>query len=273
MFLTVLFSMVCSTSQSQEIEELSNKDKVIALLTSMETGDPTPIKYINPKKYIQHNLAVADGLEGFGKVLANAPAGGFKAKVIRAFEDGDYVVTHTLYDFFGPKVGFDIFRFENGLIVEHWDNLQPVVTKTVSGRSQTDGPIAIENPNLTETNKSIARGFLNEVLMGAAPQKITDYVSTEKYDQHNPHVADGLEGLGAAIQAMNDAGTPMVYTKNHFLLGEGNFVFLASEGQFMGKNVAFYDLIRIEDGKIVEHWDTVEEIPARSDWKNDNGKF
>jgi predicted SnoaL-like aldol condensation-catalyzing enzyme len=43
-------------------------------------------------------------------------------------------------------------------------------------------------------------------------------------------------------------------------LGEGDFVLSVSEGQFLGENVAFYDLFRVEDGKIVEHWDTIEEI-------------
>ncbi|MDQ1388485.1 MAG: hypothetical protein QOF56_1939 [Acidobacteriaceae bacterium] len=39
-------------------------------------------------------------------------------------EDGDFVFTHTEYTFaIGHRVGFDIFRFENGKMVEHWDNL------------------------------------------------------------------------------------------------------------------------------------------------------
>ena len=43
---------------------------------------------------------------------------------IRVFQDRDFVFARTEYDFFGPKIGFDIFRFEEGLIVEPWDNLQ-----------------------------------------------------------------------------------------------------------------------------------------------------
>ena len=39
---------------------------------------------------------------------------------------------HTDYNFFGPKIGFDIFRFEDGKIVEHWDNLQ----ETPASRAQ-----------------------------------------------------------------------------------------------------------------------------------------
>ncbi|WP_109831711.1 nuclear transport factor 2 family protein [Reichenbachiella versicolor] len=265
-------SKVSETETSKNME-ISNKEKVVALLTSLETGDQKPVSYINPNKYIQHNLAVEDGLAGFGKVIANAPEGGFKANVVRAFQDGDFVVTHTEYDFFGPQIGFDIFRFEDGLIVEHWDNLQEVAVETASGRSQTDGPTKIKDLNKTAANKELIKGFVKDVLMGENPAKVTDYISTESYAQHNPAVADGLEGLGAAIQGMADAGTPMVYTKNHFLFGEGDFVFTASEGQFLGKLTAFYDLFRIEDGKIVEHWDTVEEIPAKETWANQNGKF
>ena len=224
-------------------------------------------------QYTQHNLAVEDGLEGFGKVLQNKPPGGFKANVVRAFEDGDYVFTHTEYDFFGPKVGFDIFRFEDGLIVEHWDNLQEKVEETASGRSQTDGPTQVLDKDKTDENKALIRGFVDDVLMGGNPSTITDYVSTETYHQHNPAVGDGLAALGKALEDLAKAGTPMVYEKNHLLLGEGNFVLTVSEGQFLGKHVSFYDLFRIEAGKIVEHWDAIEEIPHRDQWKNDNGKF
>jgi len=252
---------------------LSNKDKVAALLTSIETGDPAPAGYINPNKYIQHNLMVGDGLAGFGEVLQQLPEGSAKAKVVRVFQDGEYVFAHTEYNFFGPKIGFDIFRFEDDLIVEHWDNLQEIASETASGRSQIDGPTESSDLDKTEANKDLVRGFMSDILMGGNPDKITEYVSTETYIQHNPAVADGLTALGQALQAMAEAGTPMTYTKNHKLLGEGNFVLTVSEGQFLGKHVAFYDLFRIENDKIVEHWDTVEEIPDQPEWKNKNGKF
>ena len=89
------------------------------LLTSIQTGDPKPARYINPDKYTQHNLSVKDGIAGFGEVLGMIPKGSAKAKVIRVFQDGPFVFTHTEYNFFGPKSGFDIFKFEEGKIVEH----------------------------------------------------------------------------------------------------------------------------------------------------------
>ena len=145
-----LFFIASCNNQQVKVEEeamLSNKEKAVALLESIETGDPTPASYINPNKYIQHNLMVGDGIAGFAEVMKQIPKGSAKAKVVRAFQDGDYVFTHTEYDFFGPKIGFDIFRFENGLIVEHWDNLQPIAEKNVSGRTQLDGPTEVTNLN------------------------------------------------------------------------------------------------------------------------------
>jgi predicted SnoaL-like aldol condensation-catalyzing enzyme len=272
---TFLFTACTSIQPKQEAGKmkLSNKEKAVALLESIETGDPKPAAFINPDKYIQHNLMVADGLKGFGEVMKQLPEGSAKAKVVRAFQDGDYVFSHTEYDFFGPKIGFDIFRFEKGSIVEHWDNLQEIVTKTASGRSQTDGLTEATDLDKTQLNKLLVEGFIKDVLKGGNPSKITDYISTEKYYQHNPAVADGLDALGKALQEMVKAGMPMTYTKNHMVLGEGNFVLAVSEGQFFNKHVAFYDLFRIENGRIVEHWDTIEEIPSRENWKNSNGKF
>ena len=46
-----------------------------------------------------------------------------------------------------------------------------------------------------------------------------------------------------------------------------------SEGYKDGVHSSFYDLFRVADGRIVEHWDTIEAIVPRSEWKNDNGKF
>ncbi len=255
-------------------KELTRKDKVVALLNSFNTGDQTPISYINPEKYIQHNLDVGDGLAGFGAVMQHAPPQGFKADVVRAFEDGDYVFTHTVYDFFGPKVGFDIFRFENDLIVEHWDNLLPIQPANPSGRSQTDGPTNIVDIDKTEANKKVIEGFITDVIINHENDKMTTYINPTKYLQHNPSVADGLDGFGAAMKYFAENGLVMEYDKLHMVLGEGNFVLSISEGKFgKGEHSAFYDLFRLENGQIVEHWDVISAIPPKSKWKNENGKF
>lgn len=271
----MLATAACSTVTEESKLTLSNKDKAVAVISSIETGAQEPIDYINPDKYIQHNLAVGDGLVGFGAVLQALPENSAKARVKRAFQDGDYVVTHTEYNFFGPKVGFDVFRFEEGKIVEHWDNLQALVAANPSGRTQLDGSTEIRDLDKTEQNKAIVADFVDTILIKGDMTQITTYIdpNEDDYLQHNPAIADGLSGLGTALTALAEQGMPMVFEKNHMILGEGNFVLSISEGQFRDQKVAFYDLFRLKNGKIVEHWDTIETIPAKDQWKNSNGKF
>ena len=253
--------------------ELTKKEKVVALLNSFNTGDQTPISYINPEKYIQHNLDAPDGLAGFGEIMKHAPPQGFKAKVVRAFEDGEYVFTHTEYDFFGPKAAFDVFRFEDGLIVEHWDNMLKVQPPNSSGHTQFDGATDITDKAKTESNKQVVMGLLENVFMGGQMDKIASYISPVNYVQHNPMVGDGLDGLGAGMKKMAEQGMMMVYDKIHKVLAEGNFVLTMSEGKLGDQHTAYYDLFRLENNLIVEHWDVIAPIPPKTDWKNANGKF
>lgn len=253
--------------------ELTNTEKVVALLNSFNTGDKTPISYISPEKYIQHNLGAPDGLAGFGEIMKHAPPQGFKANVIRAFEDGDYVFTHTEYDFFGPKAGFDVFRFENGLIVEHWDNLLEVQPANPSGHTQFDGATEVADKDKTATNKKVVRDLLEKVFMGGQMENIATFINPTKYIQHNPNVPDGLEGLGSAMKAMAEQGMMMKYETIHKVLGDGNFVLTLSEGTLGDQHTAYYDLFRLENNQIVEHWDVIAPIPPKSEWKNNNGKF
>ncbi len=250
-----------------------HKEQVTQLLESIESGDPGPVSVINPNKLIQHNLTEADGLAGLGAVLAKLPKGSARVHVVRVFADGDFVFTHTEYDFFGPKIGFDIFRFENDQIVEHWDNLQQTPTAlNPSGRSMTDGPSQVEHPEQTEANKSFVTSFLNEVIIQGKSDKLGDYLQPD-FHQHNPLEADGISGLGAFLSAQAAAGTPLKFDTVHAVYGEGEFVLSVSEGSFAGAHSAFYDLFRIEQGKIAEHWDTIETILPREQWQNQNGKF
>jgi len=272
-----LFSVAaCGTSpsNSDNTMNLSNKEKAVALLNSIESGDQVPVSYINPTKYTQHNLAVGDGLAGFGAVLQALPKNSAKVNVIRSFSDGDYVFTQTDYNFFGPKIGFDLFKFEDGLIVEHWDNLdEKSTTPNPSGRSQIDGTTDVKDLEKTAENKALVTRFVDTILVKGQFEKLNSFFDGDNYLQHNTAIADGLSGLGQALEAMAKQGIKMVYTKNHKVLGQGNFVLSISEGSFADKPTSFYDLFRIENGKIIEHWDVMETIIAKEQWKNANGKF
>ncbi|MEK6803621.1 MAG: nuclear transport factor 2 family protein [Nitrospirota bacterium] len=252
----------------------NQKAQVAALLKSIETGDTAPVAYINPEKYIQHNLAVGDGLAGFGTVLQALPKGSAKVRTVRVFQDGNFVFAHTDYNFFGPKIGFDIFRFEDGTIVEHWDNLQDApTTPNPSGHSMIDGQTSAIDLDKTVANKTLVRAFVDDILVNGRMDKLAGYFDGDKYIQHNPQIPDGFSGLGSALQAMAKQGITMKYDRVHRVLGEGNFVLVSSEGSFASRHTSFYDLFRVENGKIAEHWDTIETILPRTEWKNTNGKF
>ena len=227
-------------TNSTDSTTMNQKEQVVALLKSIETGESAPVAVINPEKYIQHNLAIKDGLAGFGEALAALPAGSARVHTVRVLQDGAFVIAHTDYNFFGPKIGFDIFRFENGKIVEHWDNLQEKpASANPSGHSMIDGSTEIKDLDKTEANKKLVAQFVSDVLQGNAPEKLTSYFDGDKYIQHNPAIADGLSGLGAALEAMAKQGIAMTYDRVHKVLGEGNFVLAISEGSFAGKAVTF----------------------------------
>jgi predicted SnoaL-like aldol condensation-catalyzing enzyme len=259
---------------AQGTEMTTQKQRVVDLLKAIETGAPEPVGVINAAKYRQHNLAVADGLAGFGAALAALPPGSAKVNTVRVFQDGNFVFAHTDYNFFGPKIGFDIFRIEDGKIVEHWDNLQEKpASANPSGHSMIDGPTEATDLDRTEANKTLVKSFVEVILINGRMEKLVGYYDGDNYVQHNPQIGDGLSGLGAALQAMAANGITMKYNTIHQVLGEGNFVLIVSEGTFGGAPTSFYDLFRVENGKIAEHWDTIETIPAMADWKNQNGKF
>lgn len=264
-------SVVAETKLEKRVS--NQKKQVFDLLESIETGAPEPVAIVNSEKYVQHNLAVADGLEGFGKVLQALPKGSAKVDTKRVFQDGDYVFTHTEYNFFGPKIGFDIFRFENGKIVEHWDNLQTTAGPNPSGHTMTDGSVEVADVDKTDANKQLVASFVDDILVNGRFEKLSGYFDGENYIQHNPQIGDKLSGLAAAFEALSKAGVAIKYDRVHKVLGEGNFVLVISEGNFGGRHTSFYDLFRVENGKLAEHWDTLETIPPRDQWKNNNGKF
>ena len=82
-----------------------------------------------------------------------------------------------------------------------------------------------------------------------------------------------MSGLGNALSALAQQGIEMVYTTVHQVLAQGNFVLEVSEGTFGGVPTSYYDLWRVENGKIAEHWDVMETIADPSTWNNTNGKF
>ena len=252
---------------------LSRKDQIRALLKSIETGDPGPVAVVNEAKYIQHNPQTREGSEGLAALFQRLSKTGPKVNIVRAFEDGDFVFGHTEYDFATRKIGFEVFRFEDGQAVEHWDNIQERQGPNESGRTVVDGPTEAVDLELTESNRALVRSFVDTVLIDGQLDRLTDFIDENSYREHNPRLIDDISALRCALAAKDEGGRYIHYQRIHRILAEGNFVLCVSEGRFGGVHAAFYDLFRLANDKVTEHWDTTEKIAPRNEWKNDNGKF
>ncbi|NVK13085.1 MAG: nuclear transport factor 2 family protein [Rhodobacteraceae bacterium] len=250
----------------------SKKDLLKTLLKGLETGDPASAAVVNEAKYIQHNPQTHEGSEGLAVLFARLAKTSPRVTFKRVFEDGGFAFAHIEYDFSSLRAAFEVFRFEDGQAVEHWDNIQPLRGPNPSGRGMQDGATEITDFDKTEANRTLARSYTEKVLIGRQLDLLPDYVRADLI-QHNPDLADGLPALNDALSAIENGMPVIQYQHLHHVLAEGNFVLCASEGQRGGVHTSFYDLYRFEDGRIAEHWDTIEAIPPRSEWKNGNGKF
>lgn len=250
----------------------SKKDLLRKFLKGIETGSAMAATVVNEKKYVQHNPQTHEGGEGIADLFARISKTDPKVKFVRVFEDGDFAFAHNEYDFADVKIAFELFRFEDGRAVEHWDNLQPIAGPNPSGRSMIDGATEIIDLDKTEDNRVLVRNFAEGVLVGQQWAKMAAYVA-ENLIQHDPDLADGLAALRAALEGSDEMPRARSYDTVHRVFAEGNFVLCQCEGLKYDIHSGIYDLYRIEEGKIVEHWSTIEAIPQRDQWKNNNGKF
>lgn len=81
-----------------------------------------------------------------------------------------------------------------------------------------------------------------------------------------PVVGDGLEGFGAFVAELAADSKSMVYKYSHKVLAQGNFVVAYSLAQIGDEDFAVFDLFRLQDGLIVEHWDATAPLPLVRRW-------
>jgi predicted SnoaL-like aldol condensation-catalyzing enzyme len=230
--------------------------------------------------YIQRNPMVPSGTAPIIAFLsrpvdANAPARPAN-EMHRIIAEGDLVATHSTLYSLGPKplVAFDVFRIEDGKIAEHWDNLIPRrAAPNAAGRTQVDGSSDVTDLDLTDANKALVVDLVEKMFIGGARIDITQYINPASYAQHNPDAGDGLQGLQKLMADNAAKGLKMRYDEIGIVVAEGNFVLTGASGALGETPTAFYDLWRLEDGLIVEHWDIIAPIQTENLPNGYPGKF
>ena len=134
--------------------------------------------------------------------------------------------------------------------------------------ASAEAPTTVENIRAFEDGDYV---FLQTVynFAGAGEQVAFDIF---RFDEDG-EIADGVSGLNEALAALAEQGIQMIYDETHMVLAQGNYVLAVSEGTYGGAPTSYYDLWRVENGKIAEHWDVMETIADESTWQNQNGKF
>jgi predicted SnoaL-like aldol condensation-catalyzing enzyme/truncated hemoglobin YjbI len=263
--------VVDQTLTQQKME--TNKERAIAINKAVQNGDEEAAANLVTENYIQHTPAVANGKSGLRKFVTkikNKEIPAPKIKTVRAFEDADFIVLHHDVEWPNRKAMFEIFRFENGLAGEHWSGLADHPEKTANGNSMVDGATEVVDRNLTDKNKQLARSFVQTVLIDGKFDRLMEFYHPEII-QHNPFIDNTVPGLLKGVEELQKNGTSIELQKIFKVLGEGNFVLVCSEGKFANRHTAFFDLFRVTDGIIVEHWDVLQEIPEKM--AHDNGFF
>ncbi|AOY15909.1 pyruvate kinase [Bacillus sp. ABP14] len=144
-------------------------------------------------------------------------------------------------------------------------------TKGHSIKSENVAPVSKDNVTEKEKNKKMVVDFYNEVFNKHNIDIIPKYVS-EDYKQHNPFVADGRKAFMDFFKE-DFVKNPNSSAEIKRVVAEGDTVALHvhSRTNSQDKGVAIVDIFRIEDGKIVEHWDVIQEIPNEA--ANNNTMF
>ncbi len=272
----------CSSSDDDDMNEAlpSNTEKAVAVLGSFASGDSAVFaEYVSADAYTQHNLSFPDGRAVVIEALDAGALDGTTVEIFRSFEDDDVVFTHAIYggtwNGGTPQVAFDVFRFEDGFIVEHWDNLD-AVQEDNDGTTQTDGTLTAISDDMetTEATRAVVSAMSEDLFLQGQWSSFGDYFDLDNYVQHSVGAGADSAGIVGIISTLPE-GTPF-YSSVEFIHAQGDFALMMSEGfpdADTGLADAYYDLFRVADGKVIEHWDVIQSIPAESDRANTNGKW
>ena len=142
-----------------------------------------------------------------------------------------------------------------------------------SSQTESDLPFspAEVSREVMEANKKAALEFYDLAINKKDYDAASRYLG-DRYIQHNPLVADGKEGFKTFLTMLKE-DYPQAHSKIRQVFADGNYVIIhVFSIRVPGtRGRAIFDCFKFENGKIVEHWDAIQEIPEKS--ANPNGMF
>jgi predicted SnoaL-like aldol condensation-catalyzing enzyme len=240
---------------------------------------------------IEHNPNGGQGLEAFQSYFESiprrdAPPALIENPLVTVVAEGDYVLmafvdAREAADGTGPYTSthFDLFRIANGRVVEHWDSVQLTPGDSggdpapVTGATTTEQQLAIVtrgDPALIANKRTVFDLWRH--VPDAGREELTDLYLDPIYIQHNPNAATGAAGFRDYM-----ARRPDLPIETHY---EHQLVTMIAEGDLVVQvladtrphpdrpdesyTIAWFDMFRIENGRIAEHWDAASKGELRA---------
>lgn len=229
------------------------------LFTERDTGALD--RYFSPD-FIEHSQRVKkEGVLGLRELVETHP--NLRHETHRVLQDGDLVAIHGR--FIGldeqPLVGFDLYRVAGDKIIKHWDGLVPEAAPNASGRTQLDGPTEPGTGHDREKNRALVTEFFTRTLIESDYDGFRRYTDGKTFFQHSPDITDGVEPVIAFLDKLRTDGQGLNYQRIHHTVADGQFVLTHSEGSIAGVRHSYFELWRVEGGKVIELWDAITPVP------------
>lgn len=246
--------------------------------------------------YKEYSLVMQNGREGFKNFIAakikhteEIPTA-IKEPVVSIVAEGDFVAVITVEHYLEPDGSgntytssyFDLFQIKNNKITAHWDSAQltkgttllpvdeggPLPVNGIEGLAQLD-MLPNADPNLAN-NKRLAFDLWRHTAEGGREELAFLYLDP-MYIQHNPNAATGRAGFIEYMARRPDSNIESHYEAPLIaIIAEGDLVVQALQGTRPDPNnpskdliIAWFDMFRVKDGRLIEHWDTASkgEVP------------
>lgn len=265
------------TATDVESLEETNKSIVISAVDGLlVNGDESALERYWVEDYKQHNPMAPNGRAILKTLFVDNRPDNFSYQPGLVMASGDFVLMHSRVTGFmeQPAVVVDVFKLEDGKIVEHWDVLQTEVPASESANGNPMFPIEASGDEVSqaeeERNLAIVKAGVQGLLVEGRGEVIEQYWA-EDYKQHNPMVPNGRDILaGFFTEGRSDGFSyePGLY------LADGEFVAVHSRVTgFSPQPAIVVDIFRVQDGLITEHWDVFQPETPASESANGNAMF
>ena len=221
--------------------------------------------------HIEHNVNEPDGLDGFIEIFKGLfeQQPSFGAEILLLSADGPYVwlynqpildINAAENPLAGGK-GADLYKMKDGKIIEHWDVIQ---LPPQAAAETTETAAATEH----DANKATIKRLYDEALNGRDVDLLDELYASD-YTEHSEALMGGLEVVKETFQGNFDQFPDAIWEIKH-MGAEDDLVWVHAQINPTGEKgnemvgLALIEIYRLDDGRIVEHWEAQQAIPEKT---------